>query len=72
MRSTWIESGLGWDDPLPEQLRTQWISFLASLLSLDKTSFPRSLWPDEEVVGLLSLVGISDSAALAYGAAAYI
>ena len=34
--------------------------------------FPRSLWPEDEVVGLPALVIFSDGAALAYGAVAYI
>ena len=72
MRATWIEKGVGWDDPLSPELCSQWLSFLESLLSLGDVVFPRSLWPEEEVVGLPVLVVFTDGAALAYGAVAYI
>ena len=72
MRATWIETGLGWDDPLPDELRTQWVAFFAQLLSLGDASLPHSLWPEEEVVGLPILIVFTDGAALAFGTAAYI
>ena len=72
LRTTWAEKDLGWDDPLPEELRTQWLAFLESLLTLKDAAFPRSLWPPEEVVGMPMLIIFSDGAALAFGAVAYI
>ena len=72
MRATWIEKDIGWDDLLPEELRSQWLSFLASLLSLGEVAFPRSLWPEDEVVGLPILIVFTDGSTLAFGAAAYI
>ena len=50
----------------------KWVVFLRSLLRLAEVKFPRSLWPEEETVGLPTLVIFSDGAALAFGAAAYI
>ena len=72
MRATWIEKGVGWDDPLSPELCTQWLTFLESLLALGDVVVPRSLWPDEEVEGLPVLVVFTDGAALAFGAVAYI
>ena len=72
LRSTWAETDLGWDDPLPEILCSQWLLFLESLLFLEDAAFPRSLWPDEEVTGLPTLIIFTDGAALAFGAVAYI
>ena len=72
LRLTWAEKDLGWDDPLPEELRLQWVTFLKSLLSIEEASFPRSLWPEEEVVGSPILIIFTDGAALAFGAVAYI
>ena len=46
--------------------------FLRSLFELENVKFPRSLWLEEETVGLPSLIVFSDGAALAFGAAAYI
>ena len=72
MRESWCGEKLGWDNALPEELRKKWVDLLSSLLKLQDVSFPRSLWPDEEVVGLPSLVVFSDGSAVAYGAVAYI
>ena len=72
MRESWCGSVIGWDDPLPEELSKRWIEFLESLLELQEISFKRSLWPDEEVIGLPTLVVFSDGSKLAFGAVAYI
>ena len=72
MRASWCGKIIDWDDPIPEDLAAQWIVFLRSLMELVDLSFPRSLWPEEETVGLPILVVFSDGAALAYGTAAYI
>ena len=56
MRESWCGGDVGWDDALPEDLTNRWISFLKSLLKLNDLEFQRSLWPEEEVVGLPSLV----------------
>ena len=67
-----MEKDLKWDDPLPPELHAQWLSFFESLLVLGDVTFHRSLWPEEEVVGLPVLVVFTDGAVLAFGAAAYI
>lgn len=72
MRASWCGKVVGWDDPVPEDLASQWVRFLRSLLELSKLKFPRSLWPEEETVGKPSLVIFSDGSALAFGAAAYV
>ena len=36
---------LGWDDPLPDSLQSQWQSWQASLLNLEKLSAPRCYHP---------------------------
>ena len=72
MRETWCGKVLKWDDPIPDEMVEKWVVFLRSLLRLAEVKFPRSLWPEEETVGLPSLVIFSDGAALAFGAAAYI
>ena len=72
LRATLAEKGLGWDDPVPQHLLSQWMSFLESLLSLGDVAFPRSLWPKEKVIGDPILVIFSDGSQNAYGAVAYI
>ena len=60
MRASWCGPVCGWDDPIPEELAKEWIVFLRSLLELADVQFPRSLWPEEETVGLPMLVVFSD------------
>ncbi len=72
MRELWSRKGVGWDDKLPPDLLQRWLSFLSALLSLGNIVFSRSLWPEEEVVGLPILVIFSDGSTLAFGAVAYI
>ena len=71
MRQSWCDN-FGWDDPLPLDLSTSWLNFLKSLLSLETVCFPRSLWPEEEVIGLPMLIVFSDGSVSAFGAVAYI
>ena len=63
---------MGWDDILPQDQGDKWIAFLFSPLDLGELRFPRSLWPQEEVVGLPVLVIFSDGSLLAFGTVAYI
>ena len=54
---------IGWYDPLPSDQGEHWITFLASLLSLNDVHFERRLWPLGEVIGLPTLIIFSDGAA---------
>ena len=72
MRESWCGKIVGWDEVLPDDQIKRWVAFLSSLLQLKDIWFHRSLWPEEEVVGLPSLIVFSDGAALAFGAVAYI
>ena len=53
-------SDLGWDDSLPVDQAERWGKFFASLSDLKDIHFPRSLWPEEDVVGLPILIIFSD------------
>ena len=73
MRESWTgPNPVGWDDLLPESQCERWIEFLSALLDVGELWFPRSLWPEEEVIGLPVLIVFSDGSLLAFGAAAYI
>ena len=72
MREMWAEKMIGWDNPFSSEMAQKWIAFLSSLLSLSELNFPRSIWPDAEVVGLPMLIVFSDGAAFAFGAVAYV
>ena len=51
LRKTWEEecNVLGWDDPLPEDIRKEIIVFFLDLYELETLEFPRSLWLEAEV-----------------------
>ena len=72
MRESWCGKTVGWDEPLPPDQQKHWLEFLSSLLALGDVKFARSLWPEEDVVGLPTLIIFSDGAILAFGATAYI
>ena len=64
------EPRLGWDDPIPDQLRDEWVEFFRELFELEQTTFTRSLKP-EDAVGNPSLIVFSDGSTEAFGACAY-
>ena len=72
LRESWSDKATGWDDPLSDELASQWLSFLKSLLSLKDVQVSRSLWPDAEVKGPPMLIIFSDGSLKAFGAAAYL
>ena len=73
MRESWVgPNPPGWDDILPEDQCERWMAFLTEFLCLGELSFPRSLWPEEEVIGQPILIVFSDGSMVAFGAAAYI
>ena len=72
LRETWNDKSLGWDDPLPKEQVISWLLFLKSLLAVNHVKIPRSLWPEEDILGSPIVVIFSDGSISACGAAAYI
>ena len=70
LRETW-ELKLGWDQPLPEQMRESWTKFFSLLVGASEIHFPRCLTP-KEAVGSPELIILSDGSVNAYGCAAYV
>ena len=70
LRETW-KLELGWDDPLPQKLRQQWISYFSDLYKLADWKYNRSLTPPN-AVGNPTLIILSDASDLAYGFVSYI
>ena len=70
LRKTW-EIDLGWDDPLPTTLHSQWTTFFTKLFELQNVVLPRCLKP-EDATGDPWLILLSDGSETAYGFAAYI
>ena len=63
---------MGWDDNLPAALREDILQFFIELYELEELEFPRSLWPEEEVVGDPWIVSFSDGSVLGFRGVVYI
>ena len=70
LRDTWT-LGLKWDEPIPDELRTNWVSYFEQLIHLPDMTFKRYLKPSN-AIGQPLLVIFSDGSEIAYGFAAYI
>ncbi len=70
LRNTW-ELKLDWDEPLPAQMRAQWVTFFEGLFQLEQLILERALTP-KNAVGQPWLILFSDGSEIAYGFAAYI
>ena len=74
VRKLWIGKmkELGWDDPIPESLRQEWMEFFERLYKIETVRFPRSLkarsMGGEEPV----LIVFSDVSEQAYSACCYV
>ena len=73
MRKMWIGKirNFEWDDPLPVELRKEWIYFFQELFLMEEIKIPRCIQPDE-IIGDPLLIIFSDGSEAAYGAAAYV
>ena len=74
LRKTWEDEckALGWDNPLPDDVKRKIIAFFLDLYELENLEFPRSLWPEAEVEGDPWLVIFSDGSIKGFGAVVYI
>ena len=71
LRKLWaLNCNLGWDDPVPEGFRCEWLQFLQEFSRFQDVSFDRSIKPDKSV-GDPILVVFSHGSGEAYGTAAY-
>ncbi|XP_062711704.1 uncharacterized protein LOC134289611 [Aedes albopictus] len=62
---------VSWDEPLQDELRTQWIEFRTSLSRLENLQIPRWIAFRKDCL-LLELHGICDASMKAYGACIYV
>ena len=70
LRETWSLE-LGWDDALPQKLRTQWMTYFSDLFTIAQWKYDRSLTPSNSV-GSPTLIVLSDASDVAYGFVSYI
>lgn len=65
--------GVGWDDPLPSELRPGWESWLEDLKNLETVQIPRSFTPEHfGKVLRVELHHFSDASSQGYGQCSYI
>ena len=69
--SSLTQGKLGWDDPIPDDLKSKWEKFFTDIFDLENISFKRCIKPNT-ATGNPNLVIYSDGSSLAYGACAYI
>ncbi|XP_036003015.1 uncharacterized protein LOC118566077 [Fundulus heteroclitus] len=65
--------GIGWDDPIPENLRSRWEDWKNSLEKLKSVEVPRCYHPPElKDIIKVELHHFSDASSIGYGACSYI
>ena len=71
LRKTW-ETGLGWDDGIPQDLYQEWISWFRVSFELTDLTFPRCTRPGTVLDECPWLIILSDGSQKAYGFVAYV
>ena len=71
LRKLTKRENIGWDDPIPTDLRGDWISFFTQLFDMEKIVFRRSTKPNN-AIGEPTLILFSDASEEAFGACAYV
>ena len=64
--------GLLWDDPIPEGLQQNWVSWLESLSGIEHFRFPRCLVPGQFPDGPIEIHHFCDASLNGFGACSYI
>jgi hypothetical protein len=69
LQSLW-QASLGWDDPLPKELETQWLSWVQQLPMVQTVSIPRCYTVTDAYETQLHI--FSDASEVGYGCVAYL
>ena len=69
IQQAWKEK-LGWDDPVSDSIKSNWIKFVENVRSVDSISFPRHVFHPDACV--FKLHGYADASEMAYGACVYV
>lgn len=70
MQKVWLEA-VDWDDPISENIQTEWKVFASELQCLTSIRVPRYYFKTNDV-SMIELVGFADASSAAYGACIYI
>lgn len=63
---------IGWDEPLPTEIRERWITFRQQLLQIEQVSIPRWFGVLRSNTSTIEIHGFSDASQLTMAAAVYI
>ena len=64
---------LDWDDPIPDDMRKNWVDLLSEMFDIQDIKFRRSIKPDDVDPAVLpNLVTFSDASSIAFCACSYI
>lgn len=69
LQRTW-QTKLDWDDSLPDEIESKWLSYRNDMLTLDNIMFPRYIFREQD--SNVEIHAFSDASEKAYGAAVYI
>ena len=66
------ELGIGWDDPVPDQILSIWKKWQSELTLLKQTSIPRCHYPKDATIVSIQMHGFSDASEDAYAGVVYL
>ena len=66
------ELGIGWDDPVPDQILSVWKKWRSELTLLKQTSIPRCHYPKDATIVSIQMHGSSDASEDAYAGVVYL
>ena len=66
-----LDQPLGWDDEIPEDMKTGWVDLISETVRASGISFPRSTRPKNSIGGPV-IAGFGDGSILAYSACVYL
>ncbi|XP_044741128.1 uncharacterized protein LOC123302317 [Chrysoperla carnea] len=70
MKQTWKINNLKWDDPLPDEIASQWCNFLNQLQTLSHIKIPRCII--NKPYKNITILGFADASKLGYASTIYL
>ncbi|XP_025190399.1 uncharacterized protein LOC112590994 [Melanaphis sacchari] len=70
IQSLW-QIRIGWDDPLPDHIRIEWVKYRKSLSMLNKLTIPRNIGGSQKLTNI-QIHGFADASIKCYGACIFL
>jgi hypothetical protein len=67
LQQLWPIQNLGWDQPVPDDLRTAWVQLIHDLPNINQIQIPRNILTPS--IKTIELHGFADASEKAYGTA---